>query len=254
MSIIEALQRSKPGSPCSAGGDSESTAPGSTRSLSPPIGCGGGVLANPNTILAGAVNSYHCSESPRRRRYSSLANGVHDDDDSYNYDHLQFSGSNEAIYQELQPSNTPLHVPRAAFHQYVLEQAPVERSAQEQPIYYQSNEDLNNHQPYTTTSIHPPSSNPGQQSNSQSDDVSAYSQMYSNNPTFNYSSSAGNTSEIALCSQKAVAFVPGPRERICVLGSPIEFCPRCRHDGFGSSPWRPHRHVGELKIRYICER
>eukprot|EP01054_Gregarina_sp_Poly1_P002116 Gregarina_sp_Poly_1__2115@NODE_155_length_12405_cov_134_674339_g137_i0_p2_GENE_NODE_155_length_12405_cov_134_674339_g137_i0NODE_155_length_12405_cov_134_674339_g137_i0_p2_ORF_typecomplete_len719_score107_54TniQ/PF06527_11/0_022Zn_ribbon_SprT/PF17283_2/0_33Zn_ribbon_SprT/PF17283_2/9_9e03zinc_ribbon_9/PF14369_6/56zinc_ribbon_9/PF14369_6/30_NODE_155_length_12405_cov_134_674339_g137_i0919311349 len=55
-------------------------------------------------------------------------------------------------------------------------------------------------------------------------------------------------------NQKAVAFLAGPRERICVLGNPIEMCPRCRQEGFSSSSWRPHRHIGELKIRYICER
>eukprot|EP01053_Blabericola_migrator_P000834 Blabericola_migrator_1__833@NODE_1205_length_5111_cov_152_599722_g817_i0_p1_GENE_NODE_1205_length_5111_cov_152_599722_g817_i0NODE_1205_length_5111_cov_152_599722_g817_i0_p1_ORF_typecomplete_len850_score95_42Zn_ribbon_SprT/PF17283_2/0_4zinc_ribbon_9/PF14369_6/66zinc_ribbon_9/PF14369_6/36_NODE_1205_length_5111_cov_152_599722_g817_i017124261 len=62
------------------------------------------------------------------------------------------------------------------------------------------------------------------------------------------------SSDSAPTSQKAVAFLAGPRERICVLGNPIEMCPRCRQEGFSSSSWRPHRHIGELKIRYICER
>eukprot|EP00917_Polyrhabdina_sp_WS-2016_P025088 GHVP01054049.1.p1 GENE.GHVP01054049.1~~GHVP01054049.1.p1 ORF type:complete len:413 (+),score=40.64 GHVP01054049.1:29-1267(+) len=55
-------------------------------------------------------------------------------------------------------------------------------------------------------------------------------------------------------AQKTVAFQAGPRERIHVYGNPVEHCPRCQMDGLGSTNWRPHRHVGELKIRYICER
>lgn len=57
-----------------------------------------------------------------------------------------------------------------------------------------------------------------------------------------------------LTTQKAVAFLAGPRERIHVLGNPVEHCPRCQQEGHGSTGWRPHRHIGELKIRYICER
>lgn len=57
-----------------------------------------------------------------------------------------------------------------------------------------------------------------------------------------------------LTTQKAVAFLAGPRERIHVLGNPVEHCPRCQQEGLGTTGWRPHRHIGELKIRYICER
>eukprot|EP01069_Polyplicarium_translucidae_P005681 Polyplicarium_translucidae@DN2833_c0_g1_i2.p1 len=58
----------------------------------------------------------------------------------------------------------------------------------------------------------------------------------------------------AAAGQKAVAFLAGPRERIHVFGNPVEHCPRCLLEGIGSTNWRPHRHIGELKIRYICER
>lgn len=57
-----------------------------------------------------------------------------------------------------------------------------------------------------------------------------------------------------LSTQKAVAFLAGPRERIHVLGNPVEHCLRCQQEGLGTTVWRPHRHIGELKIRYICER
>lgn len=65
---------------------------------------------------------------------------------------------------------------------------------------------------------------------------------------------AGATSTDCLSTQKAVAFLAGPRERIHVLGNPVEHCPRCQQEGLGTTGWRPHRHIGELKIRYICER
>lgn len=57
-----------------------------------------------------------------------------------------------------------------------------------------------------------------------------------------------------LTTQKAVAFLAGPRERIHVVGSLVNQCPRCHQEGNGATTWRPHRHIGELKIRYICTR
>lgn len=57
----------------------------------------------------------------------------------------------------------------------------------------------------------------------------------------------------ASAPQKAVAFLAGPREKIVVLGPAVERCPRCLADGHQVN-WRPHRHLGELKVRYICER
>jgi hypothetical protein len=62
------------------------------------------------------------------------------------------------------------------------------------------------------------------------------------------------TAAECLTTQKAVAFLAGPRERIHVMGNPVDQCPRCLQESNTSSAWRPHRHIGELKIRYICNR
>eukprot|EP00382_Lankesteria_abbotti_P001304 CAMPEP_0113845268 /NCGR_PEP_ID=MMETSP0372-20130328/662_1 /TAXON_ID=340204 /ORGANISM="Lankesteria abbotti" /LENGTH=513 /DNA_ID=CAMNT_0000814291 /DNA_START=136 /DNA_END=1674 /DNA_ORIENTATION=+ /assembly_acc=CAM_ASM_000359 len=86
--------------------------------------------------------------------------------------------------------------------------------------------------------------------------IASYGPQSVGNPTDMRGSSASYNinSHDLMSPQKAVAFLAGPRERIHVFGNPVDCCPRCQQEGFGNVPWRPHRHIGELKIRYICER
>lgn len=88
----------------------------------------------------------------------------------------------------------------------------------------------------------------------QSDQLTTDLRMHHHHGYASAAAAGGGLGQECLSTQKAVAFLAGPRERIHVLGNPVEHCPRCQQEGMGATGWRPHRHIGELKIRYICER
>ncbi|EZG66411.1 hypothetical protein GNI_080740 [Gregarina niphandrodes] len=56
------------------------------------------------------------------------------------------------------------------------------------------------------------------------------------------------------CATSKLNYSQPARESICVMGQPLDTCPRCKEEGLGLTVWKPHRHIGEMKIRYICER